>query len=54
MLVGHSMAVWPLSVYAAAHPDDVAGVVLVDPRGPHVSSRIAPPSLRRRPASRSR
>ena len=34
------MAVWPLSVYAAAHPDDVAGVVLVDPRGPHVSARM--------------
>ncbi len=40
VLVGHSMAVWPLSVYAAAHPDDVAGVVLVDPRGPHVSARM--------------
>ena len=40
VLVGHSMAVWPLSVYAAAHPNDVAGVVLVDPRGPHVSARM--------------
>jgi pimeloyl-ACP methyl ester carboxylesterase len=39
VLVGHSMAVWPLSVYAAAHPDDVAGVVLVDPRGPDVSAQ---------------
>lgn len=39
VLVGHSMAVWPLSVYAAAHPEDVAGVVLVDPRGPHVSAQ---------------
>jgi pimeloyl-ACP methyl ester carboxylesterase len=39
VLVGHSMAVWPLAVYAAAHPNDVAGVVLVDPRAPHVSSR---------------
>jgi len=39
VLVGHSMAVWPLSVWAAAHPEDVAAVVLVDPRGPHVSAR---------------
>ena len=54
VLVGHSMAVWPLSVYAAAHPDDVAGVVLVDPRGPHVSARMRaalPPPAR---TSRSR
>jgi len=40
VLVGHSMAVWPESVYAAAHPEDVAGVVLVDPRAPHVSDRF--------------
>jgi pimeloyl-ACP methyl ester carboxylesterase len=40
VLVGHSMAVWPESVYAAAHPDEVAGVVLVDPRAPHVSDRF--------------
>ncbi len=48
VLVGHSLAVWPLSVYAAAHPEDVAGVVLVDPRGPHVSAQwlaaLPPPS----------
>ena len=36
-------------------PSEVAGVVLVDPRAPHVSSRVAaPPSLRRAPASRRR
>jgi pimeloyl-ACP methyl ester carboxylesterase len=40
VLVGHSMAVWPESVYAAAHPEDVAGVVLVDPRAPHISDRF--------------
>jgi pimeloyl-ACP methyl ester carboxylesterase len=39
VLVGHSMAVWPVAVFAAAHPNDVAGVVLVDPRAPHVSGR---------------
>ena len=38
VLVGHSMAVWPLAVYAGAHPQRVAGVVLVDPRGPRVSA----------------
>ena len=37
VMVGHSMAVWPLAVYASQYPDDVAGVVLVDPRGPKVS-----------------
>ena len=33
---------WPcgLRAYAAAHPEDVAGVVLVDPRAPHVSDRF--------------
>ena len=48
VLVGHSMAVWPLSLYADAHPEDVAGVVLVDPRGPDVSPQwlaaLPPPS----------
>ena len=39
VLVGHSMAVWPLAVFARAHPEEVAGVVLVDPRGPHVSAQ---------------
>ena len=37
VMVGHSMAVWPLAVYASQFPDDVAAVVLVDPRGPKVS-----------------
>jgi pimeloyl-ACP methyl ester carboxylesterase len=37
VMVGHSFAVWPLAVYASQYPDDVAGVVLVDPRGPNVS-----------------
>jgi len=47
VLVGHSMAVWPLAVYARAHPEEVAGVVLVDPRAPHVSAEwraALPPS----------
>jgi pimeloyl-ACP methyl ester carboxylesterase len=39
VLVGHSMGAWPLSLYAAAHPEEVAGVVLVDPRGSHVSAQ---------------
>jgi pimeloyl-ACP methyl ester carboxylesterase len=37
VMVGHSFAAWPLAVYASEFPDDVAGVVLVDPRGPKVS-----------------
>ena len=38
LVVGHSMAVWPLAVYTRAHPEVVTGVVLVDPRAPHVSA----------------
>ena len=37
VMVGHSMAAWPVSLYVSEYPDDVAGVVLVDPRGPKVS-----------------
>lgn len=37
VMVGHSFAAWPLAVYASQFPDDVAAVVLVDPRGPKVS-----------------
>jgi pimeloyl-ACP methyl ester carboxylesterase len=38
VMVGHSMAAWPLAVYVSQYPDDVVGVVLVDPRGPKVSA----------------
>jgi pimeloyl-ACP methyl ester carboxylesterase len=38
VMVGHSFAAWPLAVYASQYPDDVAAVVLVDPRGPKVSA----------------
>ena len=54
VLVGHSIAVWPLAVYARAHPEEVAGVVLVDPRAPHVSAEwraaLPPPSAAEAPA----
>ncbi len=40
VLVGHSMAVMPLTVYTAGHREDVSGVVLVDPRAPDVSGRF--------------
>jgi pimeloyl-ACP methyl ester carboxylesterase len=38
VLVGHSFGAWPLALYASEHPDDVAGLVFVDPRGPKVSA----------------
>ncbi len=38
VMVGHSFGAWPIAVYASEYPDDVAGVVLVDPRGPKVSA----------------
>ena len=38
VMVGHSFGAWPIALYASDYPDDVAGVVLVDPRGPKVSA----------------
>lgn len=38
ILVGHSIGAWNIALYASRHPEEVAGVVLVDPRGAHVSS----------------
>lgn len=37
VLVGHSFGALPISLYAATHPTEVLGVVLIDPRGPRVS-----------------
>lgn len=37
LLVAHSLGPWVSVVYAAEHVDDVAGMVLVDPRGPWIS-----------------
>ena len=37
VLVGHSIGAWPITLYASEYPDDVAGLVFVDPRGPKVS-----------------
>jgi pimeloyl-ACP methyl ester carboxylesterase len=38
VLVGHSVAVWHIALYTSQFPDDVAAVVLADPRGPGVSA----------------
>ena len=38
VLGAHSMGIWPATVFAERYPDEVAGVVVVDPRGPRVSS----------------
>ncbi len=40
LLVGHSSGAYNVLVHAADKPDDVAGMVLVDPRPPAASSRF--------------
>ena len=40
VLVGHSSGAYNVLVHAADHPDDVAGMVLVDPRPPNASTRF--------------
>lgn len=37
VIVAHSAGPWVSTVHAARHPDDVVGLVLIDPRGPAVS-----------------
>jgi pimeloyl-ACP methyl ester carboxylesterase len=38
VFVSHSMGIWIVSLYAKAHPENVLGVVVVDPRGAEVSA----------------
>ena len=38
VLVAHSLGPWVSTVFTARHPEDVVGLVLVDPRGPHVTA----------------
>ena len=40
LLVGHSSGAYNVLVHAAEQPDDVAGMVLVDPRPPTASARF--------------
>ena len=37
VLVGHSSGAWNATLYTSTYPDDVAGVVFVDPRAPQTS-----------------
>lgn len=39
VFVTHSMGIWNLVLYAKAHPENVLGVVAVDPRGAEVSAQ---------------
>ena len=39
VFVSHSMGIWVVSLYAKVHPDNVLGVVVVDPRGAEVSAK---------------
>jgi pimeloyl-ACP methyl ester carboxylesterase len=38
VLVAHSVGAWPVTLYAFQHPDEVVGLVFVDPRGSAVSA----------------
>jgi pimeloyl-ACP methyl ester carboxylesterase len=38
LMVGHSFGAWSVALYASTYPNDVAGVIFVDPRGPKVSA----------------
>jgi pimeloyl-ACP methyl ester carboxylesterase len=41
VLVGHSMGSFDARLHAFRHPDEVIGMVLVDPRGDHLTERLA-------------
>lgn len=41
LIVAHSMGPWISMAYTSRHPDQVVGLVLVDPRGPGVTQRWA-------------
>ena len=47
VLVGHSMGSFDMQLFAFLHPEEVAGMVLVDPRGDRVFERLeaAAPSM---------
>jgi pimeloyl-ACP methyl ester carboxylesterase len=38
VFAAHSTGAWNVSLYTSQHPEDIVGVVLVDPRGSHVSA----------------
>jgi pimeloyl-ACP methyl ester carboxylesterase len=38
VFAAHSSGAWSVALYTSEHPEDVVGVVLVDPRGSHVSA----------------
>lgn len=39
VLGSHSLGAWNISLYTSSYPDDVLGLVFVDPRGPGVSAK---------------
>jgi pimeloyl-ACP methyl ester carboxylesterase len=48
VLVGHSLGGFNMKLYAAMHPDQVAGAVLVDPAPDRSSDRVIIPALKTR------
>ena len=54
VLAGHSSGAWNEILYTSTYPDDVVGLVFVDPRGPAVSAdwlAALPPAASSEPAS---
>ena len=54
VFAAHSSGAWIVSLYASQHPEDIVGVVLVDPRGSHVSAEwlaALPPKAAGEPAA---
>lgn len=54
VFAAHSSGAWIVSLYTSQHPEDIVGVVLVDPRGSHVSAEwlaALPPKAEGEPAA---
>ena len=54
LLGGHSLGAWNITLYTSTYPDEVVGLLFVDPRGPGVSGKwlaALPPAAPGEPAA---